>query len=139
MTLRVYLEKVLNNTQNFENKGILNPAFQNSTIRLGVPPPPPPPHLSLSLSHIGKLYTDLNESWTYGLTFHFGSRGMLGTLHLLFYLQGNPTLKNNLCVYSNHPSPILSPSPSIPNIYPNIKPFQPHKIALSLSLSLKET
>ena len=92
MTLRVYLEKVLNNTQNFENKGILNPAFQNSTIRLGVPPPPPPPiSLSLSLSHIGKLYTDLNESWTYGLTFHFGSRGMLGTLHLLFYLQGNPT------------------------------------------------
>ena len=126
MTLRVYLEKVLNNTQNFENKGILNPAFQNSTIRLGVPPHP--------LSYIGKLYTDLNESWTYGLTFHFGSRGMLGTLHLLFYLQGNPTLKNNLCVYSNHPSPILSPSPSIPNIYPNIKPFQPHKISLSLSL-----
>lgn len=80
MTLRAYLKKVLNNTQNFENKGILNPAFQNSTIRLGVPP-----------SYIGKLYTDLNESWTYGLTFHFGSRGMLGTLHLLFYLQGNLT------------------------------------------------
>lgn len=83
MTLRVYLKKVLNNTQNFENKGILNPAFQNSTIRLGVPPHP--------LSYIGKLYTDLNKSWTYGLTFHFGSRGMLGTLHLLFYLQGNLT------------------------------------------------
>ena len=128
MTLRLYLEKVLNNTQNFEIKEFLILNSKTPPSGLGFPPHP--------LSYIGKLYTDLNESWTYGLTFHFGSRGMLGTLHLLFYLQGNPTLKNNLCVYSNHPSPILSPSPSIPNIYPNIKPFQPHKISLSLSLSL---
>ena len=81
MTLRLYLEKVLNNTQNFEIKEFLILNSKTPPSGLGFPPHP--------LSYIGKLYTDLNESWTYGLTFHFGSRGMLGTLHILFYLQGN--------------------------------------------------